>query len=143
MITNISSFQKVIRQGLTLAIEGNIITFGVTPDKPDMATALAYLNDGSYLWNNGLFMMRASVWLSAIGKFRPGILSACQTAWANKTVDGDFLRINKTAFEQCPSDLIDYTVMEKIACQTTHRHSIPLLISEHGTHCGKCCPKMN
>ena len=76
MITNISSFQKVIRQGLTLAIEGNIITFGVTPDKPDMATALAYLNDGSYLWNNGLFMMRASVWLSAIGKFRPGILSA-------------------------------------------------------------------
>jgi mannose-1-phosphate guanylyltransferase/mannose-6-phosphate isomerase len=154
IISDTSAFQAAVRQGMALAIEGNIITFGITPDKPetgygyiqsgktiksietacyiksfvekpDLVTAQAYIDDPSYLWNSGLFMMRASVWLSAIGKFRPDIQSACQTAWANKTVDGDFLRINKTAFEQCPSDSIDYAVMEKIA---SHNNQPPISI---------------
>ena len=84
-------------------------------EKPDLATAQAYLDDGSYLWNSGLFMMRASVWLSAMAVCRADILTACRAAWAQGSVDGEFLRVGKEAFAQCPSDSIDYAVMERIA----------------------------
>ena len=84
-------------------------------EKPDLATAESYLADGSYLWNSGLFMMRASVWLSAMGVCRPDILAACQTAWEQGQTDGEFVRVGKEAFAQCPSDSIDYAVMERIA----------------------------
>ncbi|MDD2879478.1 MAG: mannose-1-phosphate guanylyltransferase/mannose-6-phosphate isomerase [Rhodoferax sp.] len=84
-------------------------------EKPDLATAQSYLSEGSYSWNSGLFMMRASVWLSAMGVCRPDILAACQTAWEQGQTDGEFVRVGKEAFAQCPSDSIDYAVMERIA----------------------------
>ena len=142
VISDIPTFQVAVHQGMTLAEGGAIVTFGITPDspetgygyiqagesmeadgarniarfveKPDLATAQAYLDEGSYFWNSGLFMMRASVWLAAIGSCRPDILSACQTAWDKRSVDGDFFRANRDAFLQCPSDSIDYAVMERI-----------------------------
>ena len=84
-------------------------------EKPDLATAQAYLDAGSYLWNSGLFMMRASVWLAAIGACRPDILAACQSAWEQGATDGEFVRVGKDAFAGCPADSIDYAVMERIA----------------------------
>ena len=84
-------------------------------EKPDSLTAQAYLDEGSYLWNSGLFMMRASVWLAAMGRCRPDILSACQQAWDEGSTDGEFIRVGKTSFANCPSDSIDYAVMERIA----------------------------
>lgn len=84
-------------------------------EKPDLATAQAYLDAGSYLWNSGLFMLRASVWRSAIGACRPDILQACQTAWEQGSVDGEFVRVGRDAFAKCPSDSIDYAVMERLA----------------------------
>ena len=84
-------------------------------EKPDLATAQQYLDAGSYLWNSGLFMMRASVWLAAMGQCRPDILAACQAAWLQGSTDGEFVRVGKEAFSQCPSDSIDYAVMERIA----------------------------
>lgn len=84
-------------------------------EKPDSATAQTYLDEGSYLWNSGLFMMRASVWLAALGVCRPDILSACQQAWDQGSTDGEFIRVGKDAFANCPSDSIDYAVMERIA----------------------------
>ncbi|MEY4100537.1 MAG: hypothetical protein RL300_1708, partial [Pseudomonadota bacterium] len=78
-------------------------------------TAQSYLADGSYLWNSGLFMMRASVWLSAMGVCRPDILAACQAAWEQGKTDSEFVRVDKEAFAQCPSDSIDYAVMERLA----------------------------
>jgi mannose-1-phosphate guanylyltransferase/mannose-6-phosphate isomerase len=84
-------------------------------EKPDLATAQAYLADGSYLWNSGLFMMRASVWLAAMGQCRADILAACQSAWDQGQTDGEFVRVGKDAFAKCPSDSIDYAVMERIA----------------------------
>ncbi len=84
-------------------------------EKPNLQTAQAYLDDGSYLWNSGIFMMRASVWLDAMAVCRPDILAACKTAWAEGTTDGEFLRIGKEAFAACPSDSIDYAVMERLA----------------------------
>jgi mannose-1-phosphate guanylyltransferase/mannose-6-phosphate isomerase len=142
VISDIKTFQAAVRKGMMLAEGGAIVTFGITPDspetgygyiqagesigadgarniarfveKPDPATAQAYLDEGSYFWNSGLFMMRASVWLSAIGACRPDILSACRAAWDGGSVDGDFLRVSRDAFLNCPSDSIDYAVMERI-----------------------------
>ncbi len=84
-------------------------------EKPDRETAQGYLDAGNYSWNSGLFMLRASVWLTAIGACRPDILAACQTAWDKGAADGEFLRVGKEAFAACPSDSIDYAVMERIA----------------------------
>ena len=84
-------------------------------EKPNLATAQAYLSEGSYTWNSGLFMMRASVWLSAMGVCRADILAACQAAWDQGKTDGEFVRVGKEAFAQCPSDSIDYAVMERLA----------------------------
>jgi mannose-1-phosphate guanylyltransferase/mannose-6-phosphate isomerase len=122
-----------------------VVTFGITPDcpetgygyiqtgeyldnasagasnilrfveKPDSETAQQYVDSGDYLWNSGLFMMRASVWLNAMEQCRPDILSACDAAWKVEQLDGNFVRVGKAEFEQCPSDSIDYAVMEKIA----------------------------
>lgn len=84
-------------------------------EKPDTATAQNYLKSGEYLWNSGMFMMRASVWLTAIEKFRPDVLHACRLAYDAGTRDLDFFRVDKTQFEACPSDSIDYAVMEHMA----------------------------
>jgi mannose-1-phosphate guanylyltransferase / mannose-6-phosphate isomerase len=84
-------------------------------EKPDLATAQFYLDAGTYLWNSGIFMLRASTWLSAIDACRPDILLACHTAWDQRHVDGEFVRVNKDAFAMCPSDSIDYAVMENLA----------------------------
>jgi mannose-1-phosphate guanylyltransferase/mannose-6-phosphate isomerase len=84
-------------------------------EKPDLATAQAYVANGNYLWNSGLFMMRASSWLAAMKICRADILAACQSAWSQGKTDGEFVRVDKDAFAQCPSDSIDYAVMERIA----------------------------
>jgi mannose-1-phosphate guanylyltransferase / mannose-6-phosphate isomerase len=84
-------------------------------EKPNLTTAQQYLADGSYLWNGGIFMVRASVWLAALGQCRPDILSACQRATEGWRIDGDFVRVDKAAFSACPSDSIDYAVMERLA----------------------------
>ena len=84
-------------------------------EKPDAKTAQAYLDDGSYLWNSGIFMMKASVWLDAIGICRADILAACQDAFDKGSTDGEFVRVDPTAFANCPNDSIDYAVMERLA----------------------------
>lgn len=143
VIVDTKSFQAAVRKGMRLAAEGEVVTFGIKPDspetgygyiqsgepldeegacriarfveKPDLATAQAYLDAGFYFWNSGLFMLQASVWLSAIGFCRADILAACRAAWDQGSVDGDFLRVSREAFMRCPTDSIDYAVMERIA----------------------------
>jgi mannose-1-phosphate guanylyltransferase/mannose-6-phosphate isomerase len=72
---------------------------------------------GSYLWNSGMFMVKASVWLDAIRRFRPDVHAACEEAFARARQDGDFLRLDKEAFTSCPSDSVDYAVMERIGSE--------------------------
>jgi len=143
VILDVPAFQAAIYQGGLLAETGSVVTFGITPDspetgygyiqtgaelgdskafkiarfveKPDLATAQSYVDAGTYLWNSGLFIMRASVWLAAIETCRADILAACRDAWAKGSADGDFLRIDAEAFERCPAQSIDYAVMERIA----------------------------
>ena len=82
-------------------------------EKPDAATARRYLEDGHYYWNSGMFVVRASVWLAAIERFRPDIATASRLAWGVKTVDASFIRPGAAEFNAIPSESVDYAVMEK------------------------------
>jgi len=130
------AFKRAVERGVALAGKGRIVAFGVPPtapetgygyiksdgdyiesfvEKPDAAKAAEYFASGRYLWNAGIFAVRASVWIDAIGSFRPEILKACERAFRQGKRDGPFLRVDPAAFGECPSDSIDYAVMERIA----------------------------
>ncbi len=86
-------------------------------EKPDVKTAQTYLDQGGYLWNSGMFVLRASTWFAALSEFRPDIYEASEKAWKSKTEDGsggvDFIRPGKEEFKNIPSESIDYAVIEK------------------------------
>ncbi|MDN0084254.1 mannose-1-phosphate guanylyltransferase/mannose-6-phosphate isomerase [Crenobacter sp. SG2305] len=82
-------------------------------EKPDLATAHAYVESGEYLWNSGMFLFRASSLLAELEKFVPEILTACRAAVMGASRDMDFIRLDKAAFAESPEDSIDYAVMEK------------------------------
>ena len=142
VIGDVPAFHAAVQRGLAAAADGAMLTFGIVPsraetgygylrygdeqadgsrqlaafvEKPDLETARRYLDSGEYLWNSGLFMMRASVWLKAIAHFDPAMAAACTAAFEAAVSDIDFIRIDSTAFAACPSDSIDYAVMEKLA----------------------------
>lgn len=142
VILDCNFFQEAVTKAVGLANEGFAVTFGITPDcpetgygyiqrgeaisgdgfvlrrfveKPNRETAQSYLDSGDYLWNSGIFVMRASTWLSALEICRPDILLACTKALGVGSQDGDFVRVDRAAFEQCPSDSIDYAVMERLS----------------------------
>jgi len=91
-------------------------------EKPDPQTAQRYLDEGGYLWNSGMFMFLASRYLKELSVHAPGIFEACSAAHQRRTRDLDFVRLEKAAFLESPSDSIDYAVMEK----TEHAVVIPL-----------------
>jgi mannose-1-phosphate guanylyltransferase/mannose-6-phosphate isomerase-like protein (cupin superfamily) len=82
-------------------------------EKPDYKTAKKYVDSGGYFWNSGMFMFKASVYLSELEKYEPEILSACQKSCQTEFYDLDFIRLNEQEFLKCPSQSIDYAVMEK------------------------------
>ncbi len=81
-------------------------------EKPDLATAQAYLAEGSYLWNSGMFMFKASVYLQELEKYNPAIAKNARASVQQSKDDLDFVRLDKDHFEQSPEDSIDYAVME-------------------------------
>jgi mannose-1-phosphate guanylyltransferase/mannose-6-phosphate isomerase len=91
-------------------------------EKPDAKTAQAYLADGDYLWNSGIFVLRASTWLATLAQHRPDIETATKAAWVVKTKDQsgevNFVRPNKKLFTAVPSESIDYAVIEKCGSST-------------------------
>ncbi|WP_306477639.1 mannose-1-phosphate guanylyltransferase/mannose-6-phosphate isomerase [Methyloversatilis sp.] len=143
VIRDTGAFRDAVALGAAHAEAGAVVTFGITPDKPetgygyirtgaalaggpartldrfvekpDAATAEAYLASGDYLWNAGIFMMKASVALALLKRFRPDIEAASRTAFERGAADHDFYRIDKAAFSACPSDSIDYAIMEPLA----------------------------
>jgi len=139
LIKNIEAFHQSITIASELAENNKLITFGIVPDKaetgygyieaninntddyysiksftekPSQKNAKKYLDSGNYLWNSGMFMFKASVFLSELEKFEPEILSACKKSCTTKNIDSDFIRIDNDAFHQCPNESIDYAVME-------------------------------
>ncbi|QTA81587.1 Mannose-1-phosphate guanylyltransferase/mannose-6-phosphate [Desulfonema limicola] len=82
-------------------------------EKPDTETAAQYVNSGNYCWNSGMFMFKSSQVLGEMRKHVPGIVKACENALKNGNRDLDFFRLDKSSFEACPSDSVDYAIMEK------------------------------
>jgi mannose-1-phosphate guanylyltransferase/mannose-6-phosphate isomerase len=82
-------------------------------EKPDAATAQQYVDSGDYYWNSGMFLFRASAYLAELERHAPAILAACRAAVTAATRDLDFTRLPLEQFAACPSDSIDYAVMEK------------------------------
>ncbi|HET7268467.1 MAG TPA: mannose-1-phosphate guanylyltransferase/mannose-6-phosphate isomerase [Oleiagrimonas sp.] len=138
VVGDVEAFRNAVVAATAAATDGALVTFGIVPtaaeigygyiklgagegvraveqfvEKPDAETARAYLDSGQYAWNSGMFLMRASRYLDELGKYRPDILEACRKAFDGAARDIDFLRLDKAAFEACPSDSIDYAVMEK------------------------------
>jgi mannose-1-phosphate guanylyltransferase/mannose-6-phosphate isomerase len=142
IIQDEQAFHNAIRQGIELAKAGKLVTFGIQPtapetgygyirlgqsldeqafkvaefvEKPDQATAEQYLSSGEFLWNGGIFAIKASVWLDKILQCRPDIATATLLAFDHRTQDNDFIRPDPDHFRACPSESIDYAVMEKLA----------------------------
>ncbi len=82
-------------------------------EKPGAAEAEQLIAEGGTTWNSGMFLFRAATFLDELTRHAPGIHAACTQAWEGRTRDLDFTRIAKEAFTGCPSDSIDYAVMER------------------------------
>lgn len=142
VIGNRTAFQQAVATGAAQAAQGAMVTFGIVPEhaetgygyircgeacadgvraiaefveKPDAATAQAYLASGDYLWNSGIFLVSAGTWLNAMAQLQPSMLAACERSMAGHRRDTDFVRVDAAAFRECPSDSIDYAVMEHLA----------------------------
>lgn len=140
VIADIPAFHAAIAHALPLAIAGWLVTFGIAPDgpetgygyvrigeeladgvhrvasfieKPDREHADAMIAEGDHAWNGGIFLFRADIYLGALAVHSPEMLFAAQLAMAGAERDGVLLHPDATAFAACPSDSIDYAVMEK------------------------------
>lgn len=133
------AFREAICIAERHADQGRLVTFGITPthaetgfgyiqcgvelvnrgfeiaafrEKPAADLAERYLQMGNYLWNSGIFMFRASVFLGELERLRPDILAVCRVSLERADQDRDFLHIPSEPFSQCASESIDYAVME-------------------------------
>lgn len=84
-------------------------------EKPGQRAADSYVASGQYLWNSGVFILRASIWLEAINRCRPELLQACREAVESGRDDDQFFHLGRGAYARCPSDSIDYAVMERLS----------------------------
>lgn len=84
-------------------------------EKPTQRAAESYVASGQYLWNSGVFILRASLWLEAIDRCRPELLEACRDAVSSGRDDDRFFHLGPEAYARCPSDSIDYAVMERLS----------------------------
>ena len=139
VIKDQAAFLKVIAQAQEAAQRGQLVTFGITPrgpdtaygyiraaaaapgqaqtvlqfvEKPDRASAEAYLASGNYYWNSGMFVFRASRYIEELTRYQPAIVAACRAALELAKTDLDFVRIDSAAYDGCPDIAIDYAVME-------------------------------
>lgn len=83
-------------------------------EKPDAETAANYVAEG-YLWNSGMFLIRADRYLQELKNFRADIYDACIKSMENTQQDLDFVRVDEKAFAACPDESVDYAVMEPLA----------------------------
>ncbi|WP_322107281.1 mannose-1-phosphate guanylyltransferase/mannose-6-phosphate isomerase [Paraburkholderia sp. J41] len=146
LIADRAAFAAAVEEAVQHAARGAIVTLGVPPqraetgygyiragkplgdsgarsierfvEKPDAERAASYVASGDYLWNSGIFVVRASVWLVAIRNSQPLIAAQCETAFDTAKTDADgTVHLNRDALAMCPSDSIDYAVMESLGAE--------------------------
>lgn len=140
VIRDVPAFHAAIIAALPVIEDGWMVTFGIAPDqpetgygyikrgediapgvnkvasfveKPDKARAEAYLREGGYSWNGGIFLFRADTYLAALDRHAPEIARFAHAAMTAAARDGDMIRPEPVSFGQCPSESIDNAVMER------------------------------
>ncbi len=142
VIPDAAAFRAAVAAGLAAVAEGRLVTFGITPDrpetgygylhlsaqpdgsgapvaltrfveKPDLARATAMLADGAYLWNSGIFLFRARDILTAFETHAPAMVAPVRAAVAEAKADLGFLRLAAGPWAKAEELSIDYAVMEK------------------------------
>ncbi len=142
-IGNVEQFLNAITLATESTKKNKLVTFGIEPtsahtgygyiqkgqslergftakqfvEKPDEVTAMRYLESGQFVWNSGIFMFKAQVYLDMLKRFNHDIFRACFNAMQNQQDDLDFTRVDASAFLACPSDSIDYAIMEPLTAQ--------------------------
>lgn len=140
-VTDSLAFTHAMYEAIQLADKGQIAILGIAPtgpetgygyikvassessvsanfaverfvEKPTAAIAQAYLDEGGYYWNAGIFVLKASIWLQALKKFRPDIAEATRVSWSSRSADALFIRPGKDDFVSISSESIDYAVIE-------------------------------
>jgi mannose-1-phosphate guanylyltransferase len=126
-------YADAVNQAKQFADKGNIVTFGIKPssphtgygyinykgndvlafkEKPNLFMAKQYFEGGGYLWNSGMFMFKAGVFLEEIKKFRNDIYTECKNL-VNSLPESNVVVLEKSELEKIPSESVDYAVMEK------------------------------
>ncbi|CEO38474.1 mannose-1-phosphate guanylyltransferase/mannose-6-phosphate isomerase [Photobacterium kishitanii] len=140
VIKNNPVFINSIEQAIKAAENDLLVTFGIVPthpetgygyikqgelykdgiykvdsfiEKPNLEIAYKYIQDKCYCWNSGMFIMKASIYLSELKKHNKNIYDVCKKAFESAYLDLDFIRIPEDIFSECPDESIDYAVMEK------------------------------
>ena len=141
LIDDVSEFHSVVQAGFELAETDRLVTFGVRPskaetgygyieigeslenssafsirrfiEKPDKENATRFFEGGNFLWNSGMFIFKASTYLRELKKYSTSIYDCCHAAVQHIAGDQEFVHIDNDVFKRCPSDSIDYAVMEK------------------------------
>jgi mannose-1-phosphate guanylyltransferase/mannose-6-phosphate isomerase len=153
-VTDPAAFSAAVRSAVRAAAAGAIVILGITPtapetgygyiranatagehgdrevaafvEKPALATAEGYLKEGSYFWNSGMFVLRASTWLSTIEQFRPDIANGTRAAWDDRKEDAQFVRPERSAFCAVAGESIDYAAIEKCPGSAIPVRMVPL-----------------
>ena len=154
VISEVSEFVKAVEQAINLALDEHLVTFGIVPDqphtgfgyikkglenrnnngfevlqfveKPNLKLAEQYVASGEYLWNSGMFLFKATTYLEALQQFEPLMVDYCLDAVNQGKDDMNFHRLHPDAFKSCPSNSIDYAVMEHAVESQIKTSVIPL-----------------
>jgi mannose-1-phosphate guanylyltransferase len=135
LIKDEDAYEKVLQTAKGLAVEDNLVTFGITPtfaetgfgyieaegfdvkafhEKPNLQTAQGYLEAGNYYWNSGMFMFKAGVFLEELKKYAPAVYESSLEAYnKSQKSEENLIRIKHEDMLNIPEDSIDYAVMEK------------------------------
>jgi len=138
-VTKPDAFRRSVAAAMTAAKQGRLVTFGITPDgpetgygyiqqgelitpgafeveafkeKPDRETAQGYLEQGSYFWNAGIFLFSPETLLAEMKNFHPEIVDKSGIAYKNASLQSAQIELEAESFAACPSESIDYAVME-------------------------------
>jgi len=150
IINDVTAFHRAVENAVAPASNGQMVLFGVVPtsphtgygyievqpatdgiksikrfvEKPNEKAASSFIEAGGYFWNSGMFLMRADCWLEAIESLNPEMLASCRASLKSSVTDLDFVRLDAEAFKSCPSDSIDYAVMEKLGNLQPQQHAV-------------------
>lgn len=145
-IVNSSALSRSLNIAIEAAEAGGIVILGIKPteaatgfgyirveecsnlgiqkvlefiEKPNELSAIKYVNSGNYLWNAGIFVLRASAWTESIKRFNRDVFASCHSAWTERTSDKNFTRPGAESFSLSPSESVDKAVLERVVNSAT------------------------